>query len=524
MSESKAINKRLYEIRLERNESLKEAAKGLKISSLKLSLIEKGYLYVSKRNEDRFISYCHLENDFFLTHHRYTSSINPVNEDSNKNKKQLNFFSKKRIKIISFILMFANVAGLSTGIYLMERQYANPRYCWNERFTKLNENAKNEELFEKTSSIESVLKLDSYYNVIGEQFETTLEEYNLHYTIDSSMYVYEKDENSSDIEINSKVVFKIGEENSLEEYGEIKYNFSCYNNRKIVYCTYTDYLAAFSLKEGVSSASALGFLNDNGIELRSLSYTIEGESKIDPIGGEYHQEFTELFNDYIEVAYAHFDVCLLYYLKVNGLDLGYDSLVDIVNDVQKVSRSYVASFRWGNILTIVCTIVAILSFAVLMLSFYCSHLLKSKPVIKTNNESDNEYMISTYIAKREIKDDIRYQPLIPEFSLRIVGLLTILFSSILIFASAFMLLHGSFGGLTDVKAVKLYSNNALIAGTTLLFFLKLEIYSKKTHKDILINIFMLLIAGFFYYFFEVILSNFLLLISFFFPQFQALSF
>lgn len=106
---NKGINKILYQKRLEMNLSLKDAAKSLSISPLRLRLTEQGYLYITKKLAAKFSKLYNLEPDFFTDDLGYPVMIE---EEETKivGEFWFNIFHSTWFKIICFVLSLGFLA------------------------------------------------------------------------------------------------------------------------------------------------------------------------------------------------------------------------------------------------------------------------------------------------------------------------------------------------------------------------------------------------------------------------------
>ena len=497
MKKIKAINLYLYNARNNLGKSRKEAAKHLKITSLHLKLIEEGYLSVSKKKQPMFIKYYRLERDFFNKYSRNIHVLNPAKNDKHKNIKQASLYAKKRFKIIPGILGCITLASLIYGCYQLNEQYINPRAAWTENFTKFNETAK--QLESEVSP--DVFLNDNIHTISGSEITETVETEGYKKTYKASLGVYEKDCHSSDMTIVLNWSnYRNGNDGEYSKWqASFQFNISFYNKKKIIYTTYSS--AKDDQGDTFFVTSALGFIEDNGfVNLRPFTYVLNGISYKAEVDDEFYNSFTGLLNGYVIDGYKAANKLL----EEKGLSDTYSNVLDLIEDTQKISRHYIFSFRMGNLLVILGSILSVCCLAVLGLSCYCSHYLKKKSEPKTAKQITTKIVYST--APREIPNDIALSPLLPELSLRIIGLSTILLSSIALYLSVNYFLR-NFETSSMINVFKNITSNGLIFGTALLLFLKIDLYSNKSEKDLITNILLLFIGGLFYYFMEVILYS-----------------
>lgn len=468
--EIQAINKALYEARIKKNVSLREAAKNLNITHLRLTLIEKGYLHVSKKLETRFINYYQLEENFFRVNTTYIDPINIKYEDPHLEEKIRARAKKKRTKIISAIVSLAMIGLLATGLYYYNRHNMNPRAPWTNEYTTFREQLINHELTHEEPSIE-------YPGETNYVFEG-------HITKNCYCSVYMP---SQDIHASWLYVYI--------KYKNIKIYASVYNHKKIL-----------EIETEVGSQQldphyyALCTYTERG-NYNLPKVALEGEEGFKdyyPESQEYKYFYNLLFG---EEGYNYYIEIIDGFLQEQGFNCNYDQ---ILNNAQKISEYEVFGFRFGFRLILFPTIILILSLSVFIYALFKSRKIKEKKV-KTQPYvvHKTEYTADAALVYRSVPNDSKFPMIIPEFVLRILALAVLLLSSIgVVWLTSDVLIGGE--GLDKAIGFNSYVSNLLVAGITLAFFLKLDVYHKKSNRELVENIGMLFIFGLVFYVAECI--------------------
>lgn len=494
----KFINQQIYKARTSKKISLKEAAAKLHINRLHLSLIEKGYLHVSKKRQQSFIDFYKLEKDFFTKNTTYVQPINEKAPDNKKLFKQKKLIASKAIKWTSIGVGSLGLLGTAYGAVSINYQYINPRYNWTEDFATFYTRMK--EVGEEKPSL---ILLDDCYEIETEK-ETVADG-----IVDSSIESYNKEVNSTAVNLGSNFEYTSTvvdpSHPHLVKNGKFTFYLFCYNKKAFSYCSYY----SGSLFEGFNISAASAAIVDRQLQLRPFWYTEAGKDYKAEKGSIIYNEFNDLFNTFIYKSFLHIDSLL-----VNN-KLGYTSAIDLMNDVQKISRGYVRSTRVGSLVIIIAGILLVCGLVFLILNILFSHQLKQK-----NNKSlnVNKKLATNYnqpmvfnpaihyqsMHRNKWKNDIKFFPIIPETVVRVIGLLLILMASLLTAHSYFDFVNGEFSK-TDFKAL---SSNFLTAGVMLLFFIVLDIRSKKENRQLTTTSLLFFCAGLVFYLFEaVIYSN-----------------
>ncbi|MCQ2792084.1 MAG: hypothetical protein MJ208_01015 [Bacilli bacterium] len=471
--ESRSINKALYEIRIKKELSLKDASKKLAISKLHLDLIEKGYLKVSNRLEPRFIKEYHLAKDFFDTHSTYIEPTNNVVDNPEATNKFRKIVSSLKARIIMGVLAAGSIATLIGGILTSNKIYNDPQEAWTEKFKTLRNAVLTDP--ERDEQVD-ILIGDTYYVISntsyeGDAFET---------------YVYEK-------ELNAQYTsFKLEKNYDLSDDKFLEFKIVSYNKRIIAF---TDFI-----NEKYSVEDAVCFIEGkDNFNLRSFTYKVDEEihnAEInDPTYNELNtvikQELGPLLNKYNEnvLAQSHY---------------GYTDIYEATEDIRKISYNYVYRFDLGYDLKITGGIILSIVGCCLILSFIIKPKIKLK--IKHKNEPAVQFSIAgVSLPARDLPNDTKFPLVMPEFALRIIGLVAILLFAIGLNIATNWRINGNLFEKAPENIVRLQelSSSFLVIGTTLIFFLKMDLFYKKTTKELLTNIFVLFVFGLVYYTVEV---------------------
>lgn len=482
----RCINKLLYEARVARNETRKEAAEALGISTLKLILIEKGYLNVSFKYQPAFIVHYDLKDDFFLTHSTYSYPIDETYINYNRRKKLRRVVASKGFRIYAAISIFTSVCCIAFGLYAVNRKYVSPRIMWTQQFTEFYQRMK--EVGEKKTSI---LDFDTIYTVS----EQTKEEGSTEDVITTtSITTYEKEINSESTNFDASIETKYKDTGKTKEL----YNFYLFslNKHKVVYCTYSGY--ATEIEKAITVPEATAFIDDDReFKLNAFSYLRGGQTFIAEKGTDIHKTFENRFADKIPIAYAKIDEIL----KKNKL--AYSNYAPLLEDIRKISRDYTLFSRLGIGFVISFSLTGALAITGLLLSIHYSRELEPKP--RFVKEVKYVSIIRRDIPIRGIFNDIKYPSFIPEFVLKVVGLVVLALFGTTLFASVYLLFNADFIGFRDATAVKALTSNFLSSATLVLFFIKIDVYMRKSGKELLTNIIALFIGGLIFYIAEVLL-------------------
>lgn len=160
----------LKERREEKNLSRKEASKQIKISSLTLYLIEKGYILVPKKKEESFISLYSLDNNFFKDDLLY-----PVSEKTeDDNSRLLKILKNKFFVSFLMILLLASVILIPVFNLLMNNAKENPNKYYLSQTIAIREEIFKQDLQDTTVVFNKIYKEDYPEDEFGHETTVSL--------------------------------------------------------------------------------------------------------------------------------------------------------------------------------------------------------------------------------------------------------------------------------------------------------------------------------------------------------------
>jgi len=482
------INTTLYNARIKKGVSIKEAAKSLAVSRLRLSLIEKGYLNVPNRRQYYFINYYKLSENFFKTHSTYVEPLEKDEINYKELKQNAKKLAKKKIRIFSYISIFSSLCCIAFGIYANNRKFISPRVSWTQNFTEFTDKVK------KTGNREaSILEGDFIYKVSDPENIPT--ESGVYEVKSNAVTVYEKDFNSEHTNIDSiiKTVQRI-DDKTVKTLEESRFYSFGSNKKKVIYFYYNNP----SIDLEIPSALVIVSKDNKNYTLRPFQCVTKGKRIKVLEGTDLYNQVSEILKNKLSSAYWNIDSFLINH------ELVYLSANELMSDVQKISRDYTLFARLGISFISIFSFIGCIFLVLLFLSYYSKYQLKH-PAPKLSKETKE--ILNYEYATKEKYDDIRYPSFIPEFGVRGMGLIILLISSFTLFASVYLLFNGNFIGYSDIKPFKDLTTNLLSSAILLLFFIKLDVYARKNASQLLSNIITLFIAGLAFYIVEALLFN-----------------
>lgn len=478
------VNKSLYEARIKKGVSRKEASIFLHINRIHLKLIEEGYLNVPKRKYDTFIKYYELKDDFFSTHSTYVEPIEKEEIDFEELKRYGKRLINKKLRVFCFLSVLSSTLCVAFGIYANNRRFITPRIAWTQEFTQFTDRVKS-----LVAPIPSYLNGDNIYKVSNK--EPTIEKEDLYtYTINNSVTVFEKDMNAENTNIDSSIEVT-QESKKIESYSF--YLFSS-NKKKVIFYSYTSHVKNFKIDWGT-----LVIEDDYSINLRPFDCVYDNQSIRVKANSEIYKAMKERLNHILPRAYIKIDKLLI------ENELIYFRTLDLLDDIQKISRDNTLFSRLGVSFICVFTFVCLTYVIILCLSYYSEYQLKH-PLPKLDKKT-LEILNYDGLPTRTIYQDSKFPSVLPEFMVRIFGLSILLVSSISMFLSVYTLFNIDFMGFSSFKPLRDFSSNFLSSAVLLLFFIKLDIYYRKNANQLITNIVNLFVFGLIFYIAEVMMFN-----------------
>ncbi|MCQ2795820.1 MAG: helix-turn-helix domain-containing protein [Bacilli bacterium] len=468
----KSINYALFQTRNQKKITLKEAAKALKVTRLYLSLIEKGYVHVSKKLQPRFIDYYKLNKDFFNKNTTYVTPVNVKYEDPHVDEKIRANIKKKRTKLVSGIVSGLLLITLGMGVYFYERDNVNPKVMWSNEFTDFRQEV-----------IQDCLNPKDEHRGVRESVEYPGDiEYFVQTSKTCELVFPEKDQHASDGYVyfsTSKAILQTYAYNQ-KKIGIIKYRLTTELTADAVF-TY--------MKFGEYSMPKIIITDERGTETSYYPESSEYQEFYNILfgSGELFSQLINKFNDDIKATYK----------------TPY-TFENLMNDTQVISSHKEYGFRLGFRMMLISSV-----FLILSLSIFIFALIKGRKVKLREGKAQpyvvhkTEYTADAALVYRSVPNDSSFPMIIPECVLRILALGALLLSSI----GVVWLTQASLVGLESSKeALELnaYVSNLLVTGMALAFFLKLDVYHKRSNKELLENIVMLFVFGLIFYVAECI--------------------
>lgn len=467
--EIQAINRALYESRNKKGVTLKEAAKALKINRLHLKLIELGYLHVSKKIQPHFIKYYQLDKNFFTTNSTYVSPINIKYEDPKIEEKIRARMRKPHAKIISGVVSLLMIGVIATGVYYFNRHSFYPRAAWSEQFTQFRQNVINNP---DGTEISLEYPGDTAYYI-----ENTLGESYYRVSIPS------QDVNASGL---------VARFHRMISGGSIDQTVFAYNAKKIIVSDGDTGIG--SRVQAVATYQKMGEYIMNKITI------IDDDGIHDYLPGTPRYELWRdnllniMFPEAVNSINSRISYCLPTY-----------NFASLMDDMQKISTNKVFGFRLGIRLMFIPSLILVLSLASFVYALVKGRKHKTKPKKKAKPYvvHETKYTANAELVYRSVPNDTVFPSIIPECALRILALAILLLASI----GTVWVTQSMFTGQRIEQAIKFNSfiSNIFVAGTTLAFFLKLDVYHKKSNKELLKNIITLFVIGLVFYVAECLL-------------------
>ncbi|MCQ2793940.1 MAG: hypothetical protein MJ207_00995 [Bacilli bacterium] len=484
MNNLPAVNLCLYQERVKRGQSLKVAAHGIGINKIRLNLIEKGYLAVSKKLEPKFIKYYGLAPDFFTKHSNYVEPLKDKQTKPTKPSKMNKVLTHKATKWVLGGLMVVTAVTLGVGIYLNYEPYIHPRAPWTENFTTFHEKFMNDEdTYEDSGDL--VLFDHRYVNVYEK------EKYSEGHTLEVTAALYGNDNNSSNT--NFRFDYYIPDEGINDSLANAVFQVLCYNNHIIAF---TDYVT-----DEISVSAATCFIENDEYNLRPFFYTdVNGELKKALPGSLIHQEVSDFIKSNLPGMFAVYSRNVL---AKKGW--AYTNINDLLRDIQKISKAYVKNVGLAFDMTLYSALILALSACMLGLSLMTVRRSK-KATVAINKSNDKISAAAIALPSRSLPNDTRVPLVVPEFALRIIGIAILALFAVSLNLAIFWRLNVDFISVPErVDRLQNLSSNILIAAITLFFFLKLDIYHKKSQKELASDVFILFMGGLAFYIVEVVL-------------------
>lgn len=487
MKKYQAINKTINHKRLQKKLSLKAAAKELGISSLRLKLIEEGYLRVPKTKEENFVKFYKLDKNIFKNNNYYNEPLTSDVDNEEDLKKFRKKFSSKVFRIVSLAILLISLGTLSFGLYASNRIYVEPRFVWNETFTQFD----NAVRAHHTDKEYDLLMLDDSYLITG--VDTTNDaEVTLHYL------------NSEHFAKDTYFIAHYPYLYPLSVDYNIEYFISAYNNRLFAIAHYKG-----SDNDGHAlTADCSCYISENGERnVRPFYYQIDqGPYQFADEHSFIYQDVKNKINNTLPNCLTIIDQQILHYQDAN---FGYQNTISLLEDVRGMSKIYITYSTFGFYFTLISAIVL----AVVSTLFLLSFLFRPKPAAIKEKKPTRLPHVKFNIADvslptRELPSDIRMPLFVPECFIRVVGLFLILAFGICLNLSLFWETSADFELLKpNIDLTYSLSANFLTAGATLLFFLKLDIKHKQTPNTIVSDIFLLFMGGLIFYLIQIILYS-----------------
>lgn len=489
------VNSSLYRERQRRKLSVKEVAVALKISTLHLNLIEKGYMHVSSKLKPAFIKFYELDSNFFELNSTYVDPIYVAKPDLELDAKMRAQMARPRVKIISSIFSAIGIGVIIGGALLFTKPYRVPRAKWSENFAAVRDatikNADDETFDAKL--------LDNYYTIRANneddksmsqiEFSTYAKDTNAPSSFFTFDYLYKKADARPDHKIFPGDRFQIGA--------------YAYNKKKYFYFTFTSLLGDLANKR----VNAIIFFTDPGVFTMKKVIVTDGLEIVEytQTTDMYRRFHTLLFEDKL-IDYNISTADNLMSERLGSVIPSDYRFYSCIGECLSISRSYVFSSNSGLNMMLFGSIGVIFFIANLLFSFSAS--------AKPKKEKEEELYVIHRVEYVDMSrygtfNDSKFSPIFPEFIMRAFGLLILLLSSIGMIWATSSLMNGDINSITKSSQFRLVTSNALVAGTMLLFFIKLDVFHKKTNRDLAENILTLFFMGLIFYIAEILLYFYL---------------
>jgi len=478
----KGLNNLLYKKRVEYSLSLREAAKLLKITSLELYLIERGYITRRKKLEDRFIGVYHLEPSFFKDDSYYPEVVNSSEETKYPKfiTKFVEFIHKPTSRII-FGVSAVLLIGLSIGGLTINHDASNnPQRFFSDEILSTREMViEKGVLGDKSHDTEfTSMILDVYYT-----YQSILEGEN---KMQVSLNFFSREDNIQYSFLKGEKNYYIGEgqytfhyeARAINKYWRVKSTIY-YDNNRIAYI-------AADVNNSKTNIYDIYKVNEDHEIIRLYP----GDAEYDVYCGLFKGYYPYFWNSVKE--FFETDA----YLKANcNYDTFIDGMYDGVKEFETRKMSGSIMFFVGVIFSLIC------------IAFAASFILKRKTIDDFVEEevAKRTIEVETTIKekkhkikpKEKLKPNWKIGPFLPEFFLKLLSIALIFAGSIglyVIFSKVFEL-----DILGIIKWVELENEfkSLTIIGLILMFFFSLNI--TQYYKNRLVTNFALFFLGLGYY-------------------------
>lgn len=485
------INKALFEKRLELNLSKKEAAKLLGVSPFTLTIIERGYVKVSKRDQATFILHYDLPHDFFDDNYQYPIIIDeklyePVNTNTLFDK----LGKSKKTKIISGIVAFIFAVMCGLGIAYAPKVNGSTPSLFSENVKAVQSyvvnNGKEGIGLPDSSDFACLIPDKTYYieksyevDPIKEYFAINffLNQSHLPFAWTTGKYSFTYEEVSYSLKYQSRF---IGNNSS----------------RTHLLITNTDHLISYNYGAVTCDTSFNQNTGEINYKFISVMKTRQGKGNESISSGTEYELLTGIF----KATYSMFNSDIEEVFDENiPLAVTYNTFAREMNEG---TTTYFSKMSTAFTLTIVGLIISILSLGVLVLSFlfknnaekkiekFVSALEEQEAIPVTTEPIEKE-------GKKELKKNSWFNLYVPEFGVRALSLILLFASSIatyVVFNNAVTL---NVIGIVDSLGTKALVANLSVLAVMLLYFVKLDIYQNK--KSAFATNMFLFILGLLYY-------------------------
>lgn len=475
---NKGLNKLLLKKREELHLTLKEASSLIGISHLKLSLYEKGYYPVSKTNQEKIISAYHLESDFFSNDLGYPVVVAQTKEQKKAVNTIIKIISSVWTKIAAGFLMVVSLVLIPYGSIKMNLPYVNPERFYSSEFLKLRGYV---EMNPTSTSIDPLLLdiKDTYAN----HEDNTETPYLSFFTYTNPQNYRYSGFKSVIVNDNYAYYFTIS---ATDDY--MAYDFSVFDATDSEHQIYHGDGKRY--KQGEIEFKALAVFNEEGEP--------EEITNKDP----RYQEANILINNASVVSEKEFDAFLANPETFN-YDKGFDSVItDLIN-----TKNALLDCENSGLLLMIFSCIFALSFLCLLIFSFILSLRKTSynKIEKRDDIDESDPKILSYNKElTPLKKNWKIFPLIPEFIIRIAGLILLLLSSLGVF-----LLFGTFFGLFpdwdlgEVNSFYQASSSFVIIAVIILLITKLN--KMQNSQTIFVTVLMFFVGGIFYYIAETLI-------------------
>src|SRR5574344_89525 len=470
--ENKGIDRVLKETRLNLGLSLKEASKLIGISPLLLYLYEYGYFIVSKKNEPKIINAYKLNEDFFSSDLMYP--VGKKKKISNYDK-IFAFFKNKVFMITTAMITTIFIGLVPSSNYTFQYGDNNSYSYFDQKVIDVLEITKEK----ATSSEVSLARMDVFYD------------YTFEY--EGRKYTYETFNNQRNIGFANA--------SSNGEIGTDTYQIYTDGNH------YPSFSFHRNLSDGENTLYYIDDLNYNdylaGKDVKFLLFVASKQVNL-PIekGNEYYDTFYSEMKSYADPFFAAFESMF----KNEDYNIDY-SFVDFLTLKAEGQSRYDAVEDTSAYLLMASSVLSILGLGLLSFSFYLLISDHFKNKVVSEDDDEGKAIIQQKPCKT-LPKNIRFTPFIPEWLIRVLGLIVLFISSIgltVVVGTLFGILN-----IFDIQQALGYQSatkNLLNVAIVVLYFTVLNAFTKK--KNGTFKVFMFLLLGFIYYIFETLLMYFI---------------